>query len=45
MTTRKFVLPTNLNRIELVIAREGLQRGWFIIGRHPFDGRTVVQLQ
>jgi hypothetical protein len=44
ITTRKFVLPTNLNRIELVIAREGFRLGWFIIGRYPFDGRTVVQL-
>jgi len=44
-TTRKFVLPTNLNRVEVVIVREGFRRDWFIIGRSPFDGHTVVQLQ
>lgn len=44
-TTRKFVLPTNLNRVELVLARGGPRLGWFIIGRTPFDGRTVVHLQ
>jgi hypothetical protein len=43
-TTRKFVLPTNLNRVELVIGREGLRLGWFLIGRTPFDGRTVIQM-
>lgn len=45
MTTRKFVLPTNLNRVELVIAHQGFRLGWFIIGRTPFDGHTVIQLQ
>lgn len=44
-TTRKFVMPTNLNRLELVITRGGFRLGWFIIGRHPLDGRTVVQIQ
>jgi hypothetical protein len=44
-TTRKFVLPTNLYRVELVIARKGFRLGWFIIGRSPFDGRTVLVLQ
>jgi hypothetical protein len=44
-TTRKFVLPTNLNRVELVMVQQGLHLGWFIIGRTPFDGRTVVHLQ
>jgi hypothetical protein len=44
-TTRKFVMPTNLNRLELVVTRAGFQWGWFIVGRHPLDGRTVVQLQ
>ena len=43
-TTRKFVLPTNLNRVELVITREGLRLGWFLIGRSEFDGRTVIQM-
>lgn len=44
-TTRIFVMPTNLNRIELVIARQGFRLDWFVIGRTPFDGRTVVKLQ
>lgn len=44
-TTRRFVMPTNLNRIEVVIVQAGLRLGWFIIGRIPFDGHTVVQLQ
>ena len=44
-TTRKFVLPTNMNRVELVVVRPGFSLNWFIIGRHPFDGRTVVLLQ
>ena len=45
ITTRRFVLPTNLNRVELVIARRGFRLGWFIIGRTPLDGRTIIQLQ
>lgn len=45
ITTRRFVLPTNLNRVELVVARQGFRGGWFVIGRSPFDGRTVVALQ
>ena len=44
-TTRKFVLPTNLNRVELVVTISGFRLGWFIVGRHPLDGRSVVQLQ
>ena len=44
-TTRKFVLPTNLNRVELVVTISGFRLGWFIVGRHPLDGRTVVQIQ
>jgi len=44
-TTRIFVMPTNLNRLELVIAREGFRLGWFLIGRTEFDGRTVIILQ
>jgi len=44
-TTRKFVMPTNLNRLELVVTRGGFRLGWFIIGRHPLDGHTVVQIQ
>ena len=44
-TTRRFILPTNLNRVELVIVHEGFRPGWFIIGRTPFDGRTVIHLQ
>ncbi len=44
-TTRRFVMPTNLNRVELVIVRQGLRLGWFLIGRTDFDGRTVIMLQ
>jgi len=44
-TTRIFTLPSNLNRVELVMARQGLQLGWFLIGRSEFDGRTVIVLQ
>jgi hypothetical protein len=44
-TTRRFVMPTNLNRVELVIVREGFRLGWFLIGRSEFDGRTVIMLQ
>jgi hypothetical protein len=43
--TRKFVLPSNLNRVELLAVREGFRLAWFVIGRSPFDGKTVVQLQ
>jgi hypothetical protein len=45
ITARTFVLPANQNRVELVIARQGFRLGWFIIGRTPLDGRTVVHLQ
>lgn len=44
-TTRIFVMPTNLNRVELVMVREGFRLGWFLIGRSDFDGRTVIMLQ
>jgi hypothetical protein len=44
-TTRTFIMPTNLNRVELVIAREGFRLGWFLIGRSEFDGRTVIMVQ
>ena len=44
-TTRKFILPSNLNRVELVIAKEGLRFGWFLIGRSEFDGKTIIMLQ
>jgi hypothetical protein len=44
-TTRIFVMPTNLNRVELVMVREGFRLGWFLIGRSEFDGRTVIILQ
>jgi hypothetical protein len=44
-TTRKFIMPTNLNRVELVMARQGLRLGWFLIGRSDFDGRTVIMIQ
>jgi hypothetical protein len=45
ITTRKFVMPTNLNRLELVVTHTGFHWRWFILGRHPLDGRTVVQIQ
>ena len=45
ITTRRFVLPTNLNRVELVVAHEGFGLAWFLIGRTPFDGHTVMHLQ
>ena len=44
-TTRTFIMPTNLNRVELVMAREGFRLGWFLIGRSEFDGRTVILVQ
>jgi hypothetical protein len=44
-TTRAFIMPTNLNRVELVIARQGFRLGWFLIGRTQFDGRTVILVQ
>ena len=45
VTTRRFVLPTNLNKVELVLARKGLRLGQFVIGRYPFDGHTAIVLQ
>ena len=45
ITMRRFVLPTNLNRLELVVTRSGFRLGWFMVGRQPLDGRTVVQIQ
>ena len=44
-TTRRFVLPTNQNRLELVLVHKGFRLGWLLIGRFPFDGRTVILLQ
>ena len=44
ITTYKFVLPTNLNRVRLVVAYRGFHLGKLIIGRTPFDGRTVTQI-
>jgi hypothetical protein len=44
-TTRRFVMPTNLNRLELVMVQDGLRLGWFLIGRSEFDGKTVIILQ
>jgi hypothetical protein len=44
-TTRIFTMPSNLNRVELVMVREGVTFGWFLIGRSEFDGRTVILLQ
>lgn len=45
ITTRKFVMPTNLNRVELVIRKKGFRMDWFTIGRYPLDGRSVIVLQ
>ncbi len=44
VTTRAFTLPANQNRVELVLTHQGFSLGWFMIGRSPFDGRTVVLL-
>ena len=44
-TTRTFIMPTNLNRVELVMARQGFRLGWFLIGRSEFDGRTIIMVQ
>lgn len=43
-TTRTFLMPTNLNRVEMVIVRPGLRLSWLLIGRSEFDGRTVIKL-
>lgn len=43
--TRTYILPSNLNRVELVIQRTGFRLSWFVIGRSPLDGHTVVVLQ
>jgi hypothetical protein len=44
-TTRNFVLPTNLSRVQLVVKRDGFQLDWFVIGRTPLDGHTLVTIQ
>jgi hypothetical protein len=44
-TTRRFVMPTNLNRVQMVIKHEGFEWSWLVIGRSPFDGHTVVTIQ
>ena len=43
--TRTFILPSNLNRIELVLEKTGFRLSWFVIGRSPLDGHTVIVLQ
>ena len=43
-TTRQFEIPENAGRLNLVVARDGFQVTWLIIGRNPFDGRTVVKI-
>jgi hypothetical protein len=43
-TTRKFVLPAGKDRIELVLKENGFRWEWLMIGRYPFDGRTVIVL-
>ncbi len=44
-TTRRFSLPSNQGRLQLMIKREGFQWTWFVIGRTPFDGHAVVTIQ
>jgi hypothetical protein len=43
--TRTYILPSNLNRIELVLQKTGFRLSWFVIGRSPLDGHTVIVLQ
>lgn len=43
--TRTYILPSNLNRVELVIQRTGFRLSWFVIGRSPLDGHSVIVLQ
>jgi hypothetical protein len=43
-TTRKFVIPANQERIELVLKEIGFRWEWLMIGGYPFDGRTVIVL-
>lgn len=43
-TTFKYSLPTNLNRVRFNVAYKGFHLGQLIIGRTPFDGRTVIQI-
>lgn len=45
ITTRKYVLPSNLNRIQLVVAHQGFRLSWFVIGRTPLDGHTALTVQ
>jgi hypothetical protein len=40
---RKFEVPDNAGRLDLVVTHEGFGIGWLIIGRSPFM-RTVVRI-
>lgn len=42
---RVFHVPSNATRLDLVVAHPGIRVDWFVIGRTPFDGRTIVHLQ
>lgn len=42
---RVFHVPSNSTRLDLVVAHPGFRMDWFVIGRTPFDGRTIVHLQ
>jgi hypothetical protein len=44
-TQRSFMLRGDPQRLELVVAHHGIRRTWFVIGRTPFDGSSVVRLQ
>ena len=41
---RRFQVPEHAGRLNLVVTREGIQMGWLIIGRSPFDRKTVVRI-
>lgn len=45
ITTRRFLLQGDPQKLEVVVAHHGFRRTWFVIGRTPFDGSSVVQLQ
>lgn len=42
--TRTFHVPSNVQRLNLFVVREGFHVGWFVIGRASFDGRTAVHI-
>ena len=44
-TSRRFYVPHNAGRLELVITRPGFSWRWFVIGRTPLDGHTVMHIE